>query len=144
MIKFVDSSDFDLNGVCSDDVFGTRILAYYNTYGAEFDFFKLWVQLVNDEITAAVCLIDGSATLTCRDNADFDELSAFLRMVGFATLQADLGAAKKLAAYCRENGIEVIHAQYPRENIIALLSKLFYRRVKVVYTSHLTIYQDTK
>ena len=104
MIKFVDSSDFDLNGVCSDDVFGTRILAYYNTYGAEFDFFKLWVQLAGDEITAAVCLIDGSATLTCRDNADFDELSAFLRMVGFATLQAELGAAQKLGFHRSVNG----------------------------------------
>ena len=33
-----------------------------------------------------------------------------------------LAAAKQLAAYCREHEIEVIHAQYPRENIIALLS----------------------
>lgn len=78
------------------------------------------------------------------------QLSEALESEGFPCLRLDmggknvLGAAKKLAAYCRENNIEVIHAQYPRENIIALLSKLFYRRVKVVYTSHLTIYQDAK
>ena len=30
------------------------------------------------------------------------------------------------------------------ENVIAILSRLFYRKVKVVYTSHLTIYQNTK
>lgn len=51
----------------------------------------------------------------------------------------DIGAAKKLAAYCRENEIDVIHAQYPRENYIAILSKLYYSKPKVVYTSHLTI-----
>lgn len=51
----------------------------------------------------------------------------------------DLNAAKKLAAYCKEHRIDVIHAQYPRENYIALLSKLFYAKVKVVYTCHLTL-----
>jgi glycosyltransferase involved in cell wall biosynthesis len=50
-----------------------------------------------------------------------------------------LGAARRLAAYCREHGIDVIHAQYPRENITALLSRLFYRKPRVVYTNHLTI-----
>lgn len=51
----------------------------------------------------------------------------------------DLKAAKALAKYCRENRIDVIHAQYPRENYIALLAKRYYKSVKVVYTSHLTI-----
>lgn len=51
----------------------------------------------------------------------------------------DFKAAKELADYCRENNIDVIHAQYPRENYIAILSKLFYKKVKVIYTSHLTI-----
>lgn len=51
----------------------------------------------------------------------------------------DFSAAKKLANYCREHQIDVIHAQYPRENYIALLSKRFYAPVKVVYTCHLTL-----
>lgn len=78
------------------------------------------------------------------------QLSETLENEGFPSFRFDmggknvLGAAKKLAGYCRENKIDVIHAQYPRENMIALLSKLFYRTVKVVYTSHLTIYQGAK
>ncbi|MBQ7718839.1 MAG: glycosyltransferase [Clostridia bacterium] len=52
----------------------------------------------------------------------------------------DLAAAKKLAAICRKNKIDVIHTQYPRENYIAILSKLFGSRAKVVYTCHLTYY----
>ena len=51
----------------------------------------------------------------------------------------DIKAAKKLAKYLKENEIDVVHAQYPRENYIALLSKLFYKKTKVVFTSHLTI-----
>lgn len=51
----------------------------------------------------------------------------------------DLKAAKQLAAYCRENNIDVIHTQYPRENYIALLSRKYYSGTRVVYTCHLTL-----
>ena len=53
----------------------------------------------------------------------------------------DLAAAKKLAKLCREEGFDVIHAQYPRENYIALLSRLFGNRARVVFTAHLTLEQ---
>ena len=78
------------------------------------------------------------------------QLSETVSSEGFACFRFEmstkkaLSAAKKLAGYCRENKIDVIHAQYPMENVIAILSRLFYRKVKVVYTSHLTIYQNTK
>ncbi len=49
-----------------------------------------------------------------------------------------LDAARRLAAYCRENGIEVIHAQCPRENIIALLAKRHLPELRVVFTDHFT------
>ena len=73
------------------------------------------------------------------------ELSQKLGNAAVPSLQIEmswgsaLSAAKKLASYCRENAIDVIHAQYPRENIIALLSKRFYDRPKVVMTNHLTL-----
>ena len=51
----------------------------------------------------------------------------------------DIKAAKALAAYCREHKIDVIHTQYPRENYIAILSKRYYPKVRVVYTCHLTL-----
>ena len=51
----------------------------------------------------------------------------------------DLIAAKKLASYCKKNKIDVICPQYPRENAIAILSRIFYPKAKVVFTSHLTI-----
>ncbi|MBE7051924.1 MAG: glycosyltransferase [Ruminococcaceae bacterium] len=51
----------------------------------------------------------------------------------------DKKAAKQLAAYCRENNIDVIHTHYPRENYIAVLSRKYYSGTKVVYTCHLTL-----
>ena len=51
----------------------------------------------------------------------------------------DIRAAKKLAKYLKENDIDIVHAQYPRENYIALLAKRYYKKVKVIFTSHLTI-----
>ncbi len=53
----------------------------------------------------------------------------------------DLAAAKALAALCKREGYQVIHAQYPRENYIAILSKLFGNRARIVFTSHLIIHQ---
>jgi len=52
----------------------------------------------------------------------------------------DLKAAKEIAAYCKKEGIDIIHTQYPRENYIALLSKKFGNRAKVIYTCHLTLH----
>lgn len=73
------------------------------------------------------------------------ELSQKMREASVPSFQIDMGkravfsAAKKLAGYCRENNIDVIHAQYPRENIIALMSKRYYGKPKVVMTNHLTL-----
>ncbi|NLH00335.1 MAG: glycosyltransferase, partial [Clostridiales bacterium] len=73
------------------------------------------------------------------------ELSQKMREASVPSFQIDMGkravfsAAKKLAGYCRKNNIDVIHAQYPRENIIALMSKMYYGKPKVVMTNHLTL-----
>lgn len=74
-------------------------------------------------------------------------LSEKAAAAGWPTLRLDmrprnvLSAARKLADYCRKHGIDVIHAQYPRENVIAVLSRSFRRETRVVFTSHLTVGQ---
>lgn len=73
------------------------------------------------------------------------KLSQDVEAMGIPTLKLnmrhpfDKKAARILADYCRENNIDVIHAQYPRENYIALLSQKYYSGTKVVYTCHLTL-----
>ncbi len=53
----------------------------------------------------------------------------------------DLAAAKKLATLVRAEGYDVIHAQYPRENYIAILARNFGCKAKIVFTSHLIMEQ---
>lgn len=72
------------------------------------------------------------------------ELSEQLAAAGVPSLQLGLewknapAASRTLASYCRENGIGVIHAQCPRENIIALLAKKRLPGLRVIYTEHFT------
>lgn len=56
----------------------------------------------------------------------------------------DNRAAKRLAGICREYGIRVIHAHYPRENCIAILAARRLPEVRVVTTSHLVFACDAK
>ncbi len=51
----------------------------------------------------------------------------------------DLKAAKRLARLCERYKIDIIHTQYPRENYIAVLSRLYRRKTRVIYTCHLTL-----
>ena len=53
----------------------------------------------------------------------------------------DLSAAKKLAALVRQEDYDVIHAQYPRENYIAILSRHFGCKARIIFTSHLIMEQ---
>lgn len=75
------------------------------------------------------------------------ELSEKAAAEGFPLLRLNMqprhifSAAKQLARYCAENDISVVHAQYPRENVVAVLSRLFRPATQVVFTSHLTVRQ---
>lgn len=74
-------------------------------------------------------------------------LSEWAEKAGYPVVQVDMrpgrlfAAARELANYCRENAVEVIHAQFPRENVVALLAGRKCPGLRVVYTSHLTILQ---
>ena len=53
----------------------------------------------------------------------------------------DMSAAKKLAKIAKDGEYDVIHAQYPRENGIAILAKRFGCKARIVFTSHLIMEQ---
>ena len=80
------------------------------------------------------------------------QLSETVSSEGFACFRFEMSTKKALSpgeeslqAIARENKIDVIHAQYPIGKTSSPSCPGFsYRKVKVVYTSHLTIYQNTK
>lgn len=51
----------------------------------------------------------------------------------------DWKAAKQLAQLCREQDIQVIHAHYLRENLIALMSKRFGNPAQIIWTYHVNV-----
>ncbi len=51
----------------------------------------------------------------------------------------DLKAAKLLATFCKKNSINIIHTHFLRENYIAILSKLFGNKAKIINTRHMLI-----
>ncbi|MDO5331254.1 MAG: glycosyltransferase family 4 protein [Bacillota bacterium] len=53
-------------------------------------------------------------------------------------------SAKLLGKFCEDNRIDVIHAQFPVENIIAIKACKYYKNMKVVFTSHLSDKQGLK
>lgn len=96
MLKAVEKNDAVFLCFCDRDVFGTRIKAYYNCYSTDYDFVKFWAQYdESGKITAAISRVDGDATL-CVDGADFEELSEFLNIVGYRTVQCEKDIARKL------------------------------------------------
>lgn len=82
MIKIIDK-DFTLfehfKEFCKTDSFGTRIYSHFLCYGYEYNFVDFWVQISeNNLITAALCKLDGDLVVCACEDADFEEISAFL------------------------------------------------------------------
>ncbi len=78
------------------DPYAARITALVETYGTEHSFALFWVQEINEKSVAAVSKVDGNMTVCCLDDADFEELFAFINAVGFLTLTSDAAVMKKL------------------------------------------------
>lgn len=78
------------------DPYAARVTALAETYGTEHSFAMFWVQEIEGEAVASVCRVDGNMTVCCLENADYEELSAFINAVGFLTLTGDADVIKKL------------------------------------------------
>ncbi len=68
------------------DPYAARISALAETYGFSQSFVLFWVQYVNDAPVAAVSRLDGCMSICCLESADFEELSEFVKTVGFGVL----------------------------------------------------------
>lgn len=78
------------------DPYSARITALADTYGTSYDFALFWVQKIEGRPVAAISRIDGNATLCCCENADFEEISEFLKVSGYSSLTYDFEFSEKL------------------------------------------------
>ena len=73
-------------------------------------------------------------------------LSDRMAELGMGTLRVvmrgpfDIASAAKVARFCRDSRIDIIHTQFMRETYVALLAKIILRneiKIKIVYTCHI-------
>jgi len=104
MLRLLQAKEDALVRFCEKDVFGTRISAYYSTYGTEFAFALFYLQEIDQDVTAAISKIDGSVTLCCKENADFEELAEFLSVIGFESLMCSAETCGNLMLKPKKTG----------------------------------------
>lgn len=97
MLKF--ASDNDLNAIlkfCDKNLLGTRIACYCLAYGFERDFLKIWFDDSKGKVDTVIAKFYDSITLvTCAE--DVEEISDFIRMIGFSSLETYLSTSQKLS-----------------------------------------------
>ena len=99
------------------DPYAARITALFKTYGAEQSFVLFWVQSSDGIPVAAISRVDGSMTVCACENADFEELRAFINAAGFASLTCSEECMKKLgmAAYKTSYTVKFMGKAEPSE-----------------------------
>lgn len=88
-------------------------------------------------------LLEGNQTvfLACRTGSKLASMSQAQKI---STLELDLKnsldfiSTIKLAKFCKKNNIDVIHAHLARDYWIAYITKLLYKRAKLVFTRHVS------
>ena len=73
----------------------TRILGMFKCYGANFDFLDFWLQKDENKVTAAISRFEGEAWLLASQDANWEELSEFVRVIAPIVL-TDVKTAKAL------------------------------------------------
>ncbi|MBR5452382.1 MAG: GNAT family N-acetyltransferase [Clostridia bacterium] len=59
----------------------TRILGMYMGYGADFDFLDFWLQKENENTTAVISRFEGESWLLASQDANWEELGEFLKVI---------------------------------------------------------------
>ncbi len=101
MLRLINEEDIaEVLTFCDSEAIGTRVGAYLKAYRTDMDFALFWQQIKDEKITAAVSKIDGDMTVCVSDSTDYDELSEFIRIIGFTTLFSQAEFFKKLNLDC--------------------------------------------
>lgn len=109
MLKLAATGDENrIDEFCRSFALGIRIRCLTEAYGLSSSLLSVWLGEEDGKITAAVSLFDGAVTVLTSDDADFSELSQFLKGLSFASLCAPEETVKKLGltADCCKNMFE--------------------------------------
>lgn len=89
MIELIEEK-LQLNTFRVMDIYAVRILSLLNAYGCKYPFARFYRQ-VNDqkEVTAIISYLDNDVTVSFSDYADLNELSEFIKVIGFSSVLCD-------------------------------------------------------
>lgn len=115
------------------DPYSARITALCKTYGTEREFAMFWVQKIDEIPVAAISRVDGNMTLSCEENADFEEISCFMNAVGYSSVTFDMKFAQNLGINPQKSSFTVkykggaerydVLADYDKKEIYSLLTE---------------------
>ncbi len=98
--------------------------------GAETYLYNVLDNLKEEISFHVICDHEGSAHTKLVDRCD-DVSIIRMRNV------FDMRAARRIAAYCRDEEIDIVQTHFLRENYIAVLAKLFNPDIRIIWTIHL-------
>ena len=113
----------------TDDPFYTRILSLYESYGGGYAFVSFWVQEIGGETVAAVSRFEDKFSLYLTENADLEEIAAFLTFQGAGAVVADRSFPLDLPL---EHAIEGQVLRYAGDNYCSDL-EIYSSEVKPLY-----------
>lgn len=89
MIELIEEES-QLYGFDVTDIYSVRILSLLNAYGCKYPFVRFYRQInENKNITAIISYLDHDATISFSSEANLNELSEFIRVIGFSTVLCD-------------------------------------------------------
>ena len=88
MIQLIDRREIPrLLSFCKGSPYGVRISAFLQAYGTSYPFALFWMQTdASGRITAALSRVDGHVTLCASEQADWEEVWAFLSAAGYESV----------------------------------------------------------
>lgn len=87
MLKFIETQEEAdiLKEFCTDS-FGLTIASLLDSYPPGIDICRFWMQITGDEITAAICSMNGDIVLSSNLRADYEELTEFIKTIGYTNI----------------------------------------------------------
>ncbi|MDE5671570.1 MAG: GNAT family N-acetyltransferase [Eubacterium sp.] len=89
MIELIEEKA-QLDSYNSTDIYSVRILSLLNAYGCKYPFVRFYRQKdVNGNITAIISYLDYDATVSFSSEANKNEITEFLSVIGFSSVLCD-------------------------------------------------------
>ncbi len=87
MLKFIETQEEAdiLKEFCTDS-FGLTIASLLDSYPSGTDICRFWMQITGDEITAALCSMNGDIVLSSNLRSDYEELAEFIKTIGYTNI----------------------------------------------------------